>query len=93
MNSREKKGNLLARLVVLKDELALQIGLVDVEGVSQRARQPRKLNQHFFLLFILFLSFPNFLSEFFFEIRLFQEVYVCVSEIILRDQGILFDCR
>lgn len=33
--------------MALEDELALQIGLIDVERTSQRVSQPWKLNQHF----------------------------------------------
>ena len=33
-------------ILILEDDFALEIGLVDVEGVSQRAGQARKLKQH-----------------------------------------------
>jgi len=38
---------LLPRLIeVLEDEFPMEIGLVDIEGVSQRVSQARKLDQH-----------------------------------------------
>lgn len=41
--------------VVLKEDFSLEIGLVDVEWASERACQPRKLNQHFFLFLFLLI--------------------------------------
>lgn len=44
--------------VVLKEDFSLEIGLVDVEWASERACQPRKLNQHFFS-FSFFINFQG----------------------------------
>lgn len=40
------KWLLAGPIMILEDDFALEIGLVDVEGVSQRAGQARKLKQH-----------------------------------------------
>ncbi|PKI47748.1 hypothetical protein CRG98_031881 [Punica granatum] len=43
----EEEDDLLARLTpALQDSFTMEIGLIDIKGVSESTRQPRELKQH-----------------------------------------------